>query len=177
MNNKIVYTRIYCASTADCIFEREMDNSQLYSMWIEVNMLHRVLEEIYRMFKDDEIDFSIHDEINVCSKIDYLLHLTFGKNLVRNKGWDCCFSVLMEDVELLRPNIIHERESFKSEYYCIGSILNYALPRLARLCSDTLTGEDWSFVIHCNKLSDASKLQELMGTINLQTCEQIKFDW
>lgn len=172
--DKTIELELNCLSFGDSIFEREDVSQQLYSMWIEVNILDSALEKIEQMFSDSEIDFSITEQGLIASKINACLRYPFP-TLIKDIGLGCDFGVLMEDVYNLIPEIINKRDEIDYSLYCMGSILDYTLTRLTMLCGSGLGYKDWSFEIKCKKTEFALKFQHLIEVLDLQTKEQIQF--
>ena len=180
--DKYIAIYINAMSLGDSVFERNDSEDYslmlVYSLWVEMNILYRLIESIKGLYKKDYIDFTIKEEQSQCNKIyDYLSNM-FGGTIIkkRRRGEDEYDITLLEQVvDELRIKVVDEKEELKckSDSYSFGNLIEETVPKLMYLCDE---GNEikWSAKICFDAIESAPKFHKIVNTfVAKKSSEQV----
>ena len=168
------YIGIYIDAMAfgDSIFEmsdnEDVSLMHVYSLWVELNVLYRLIGAIKGLYKNDYIDFTIKDEQLQCNKVyDYLSNL-LGDTFLRyrqNTGTDYDLIRLEQVVYDLSGEVVWGVEGLKSKFasYSFGNLIKETFPKLISLCDDE-SEIKWCTKICFDAIESAPKFHKIVNT-------------
>lgn len=172
-HNKYVGIYINAMSFGDSIFEEKYTSDdpimRLYSLWAELNVLHRVLESIQGLYGSGYIDFTIEHEQSKCNKIyDYLFN-QLGSLILkerRNTKIDYNITLLSEVIASLPKKVIDERIKLSHMYetYSFGNLLKETVTNLMILC-DGQDKSEWYTKVCFDQIESAPNFQKIANTL------------
>lgn len=138
---KILNIDFHICILEDVIFEGNIFKKpypdEIYSMWIELNVLYHVFEAFEKTFWDEEINFSIEDELIAAQEIYKLLepfHQIFKENgEVYCEDEKINIPVLEERIGFARVHCVDYRDELDFSNYEIGSLFKTTMSILSEL--------------------------------------------
>ncbi len=168
-DDRIMEVSLEAYAFGDSIFEfsdaKEKSLMPVYSIWVEINSLYRVIEKVKDLYETNHFDFTIEDELSKCQEIYDYLSNTLGKTILKKCKYtetDYDLPLLEELVGKLRGKIVEENDTLKSacSLYKFGEILETAVPKLMYLCNDDET--DWSTKIIFKSIDSAPNFNNIL---------------
>lgn len=173
----------------DSIFEISDDDSdsfmKVYSLWVEVNALYRVIESIEDVYGNNDLMVlsSIDDEKLYCDEMyDYLAGVFGDTVLTSRKNTNGRYDTLSFEEKLgeLRGTTVNKKDMLKEKIfdsYNFGDLLKETVHKLMNLCDG---GENnkirWYIDICFNRIDHAKKFQEIIyPKLQKQNCDTYVF--
>ena len=144
-DDRIMEVSLKAYAFGDSIFEfpdaKEKSLMPVYSIWVEINSLYRVIEKIKDLYGTNHFVFTVEDELSECQEIYDYLSNTLGKTILKKCKYtetDYDLPLLEELVDKLRGQIVVDADTLKStcSSYVFGEILETTVPKLLYLCND-----------------------------------------
>ena len=168
-DDRIMEISLNASSFGDSIFEfsdaKEKSLMPVYSIWVEINSLYRVIEKIKDLYGTNHFDFTFEDEFSKCQEIYDCLSNTLGKTILKKCKYietDYNLPLLEELVDKLRGQIVVDADTLKStcSSYVFGEILETTVPKLLYLCNDD--GIDWRTKITFKSIESAPNFNNIL---------------
>ena len=168
-DDRIMEVSLKAYAFGNSIFEfsdaKEKSLMPVYSIWVEINSLYRVIEKIEDLYGTNHFVFTVEDESSKCQEIYDYLSNTLGKTILKKCKYtetDYDLPLLKELVGKLRGKIVEENDTLKSacSSYEFGEILETTVPKLMYLCNDDET--DWRTKIIFKSIDSAPNFNNIL---------------
>ncbi len=168
-DDRIMEVSLEAYAFGNSIFEfsdaKEKSLMPVYSIWVEINSLYRVIEKVKDLYGTNPFDFTPDDELSKCQEIYDCLSNTLGKTILKKckyieTGYN--LPLLGELVGNLRGKVVEEKDTLKStcSSYEFGEILETTVPKLLYLCNDD--GIDWRTKIIFKSIESAPNFNNIL---------------